>query len=77
MGSSGEVQLAGEVKGVKLCNVRVTKHEEKIDQNACVLIPQRMNDTQSLQVDGISGATVTRDAIVSGTLNALKKAGLK
>lgn len=77
LGYSGDVQLAVEVKGGKLFNVRVTKHEEKIDQNACVLIPQRMSDTQSLQVDGISGATVTRDAIVSGTLNALKKAGLK
>ncbi len=77
LGYSGDVQLVVQVKGGRMVNVRVTKHEEKIDQNACILIPQRMSDAQSLQVDGVSGATVTRDAIVSGTLNALKKAGLE
>jgi uncharacterized protein with FMN-binding domain len=77
LGYSGDVQLVVQVKGGRMVNVRVTKHEEKIDQNACVLIPQRMGDAQSLQVDGVSGATVTRDAIVSGTLSALKKAGLR
>jgi len=76
-GYSSDVQLVVQVKGGRMVNVRVTKHEEKIDQDACILIPQRMSDTQSLQVDGVSGATVTRDAIVSGTLNALKKAGLE
>jgi uncharacterized protein with FMN-binding domain len=69
--------LVVQVKGGRMVNARVTKHQEKIDQNACVLIPQRMSDAQSLQVDGVSGATVTRDAIVSGALNALKKAGLE
>jgi len=77
LGYSGDVHLVVQVKGGRMVNVRVTKHEEKIDQNACILIPERMSDAQSLQVDGVSGATVTRDAIVSGTLNALKKAGLE
>lgn len=77
LGYSGDVQLVVQVKGGRMVNVRVTKHQEKIDQNACVLIPQRMSDAQSLQVDGVSGATVTRDAIVSGALSALKKAGLE
>lgn len=77
LGYSGDVQLVVQVKGGRMVSVRVTKHQEKIDQNACVLIPQRMSDVQSLQVDGVSGATVTRDAIVSGALSALKKAGLK
>ena len=77
LGYSGDIQLAVEVKGGGISNVRVTKHEEKIDQNACVLIPQRIVGKKSLQVDGISGATVTKDAIVDGALRALKKAGLK
>jgi uncharacterized protein with FMN-binding domain len=77
LGYSGDIQLAVEVKGGRLANVSVTKHQEKIDQNACVLIPQRIAGKRSLQVDGISGATVTKDAIVDGTFRALKKAGLK
>jgi uncharacterized protein with FMN-binding domain len=77
LGYSGDVRLSVEIKRGKLANVRVVKHEEKIDQNACKLIPQRISAAQSLHVDGISGATVTKDAIVSGTLNALKKAGLR
>lgn len=77
LGYSGDIQLAVEIKEGRLASVTVVKHEEKIDQNACVLIPQRMTAESSLQVDGISGATVTKDAIVSGTLEALQKAGLK
>lgn len=77
LGYSGDIQLAVEVKGGRIANVNVTKHQEKIDQNACKVIPQRIVDKHSLQVDGISGATVTKDAIVDGTLRALKKAGLK
>jgi len=42
-----------------------------------VIIPKRIIDKQSLQVDGVTGATVTKDAIVAGTLQALRQAGLK
>lgn len=77
LGYSGDVKLSVEIKQGKLAGVRVVKHEEKIDQNACQLIPERISAAQSLHVDGISGATVTKDAIVSGTLSALKKAGLR
>lgn len=77
LGYSGDIQLAVDIKGSRIAGVRVVKHQEKIDQNACVVIPQRIASQQSLQVDGISGATVTKDAIVDGTLRALQKAGLK
>jgi fumarate reductase flavoprotein subunit len=53
------------------------KHQEKIDQGACAVIPRRIIDKQSLHVDGISGATVTKNAIIDGTLNCLRKAGLQ
>ncbi|MFP6762224.1 MAG: FMN-binding protein [Planctomycetaceae bacterium] len=41
------------------------------------IIPQRIIARQNLQVDGITGATITKDALVAGTLRALKQAGLK
>lgn len=60
----------------KIADIRV-QHQEKIDQNASTIIPQRIIAKQSLKVDGITGATVTYDAIMDGTLQALTKAGLK
>lgn len=77
LGYSGDVHLTINIKAGRIADVRVVKHEEKIDQNACVLIPERIVSKHSLMVDGISGATVTKDAIIDGTLRALKKAGLK
>lgn len=76
IGYAGEIAVTVVVREGKIADIRL-KHEEKIDQNACVLIPQRIIDAQSLQVDGISGATVTKDAIVYGVYECLKKAGLR
>lgn len=76
LGYSGDIKLTIDVKDGRIADIDV-QHQEKIDQNACVMIPRRIISKQSLQVDGISGATVTKDAIVAGTLRALKKAGLK
>ncbi len=76
LGYSGDIHLNIEVKAGRIANIDV-KDEEKIDQNACSIIPRRIIEKQSLQVDGVSGATVTKDAIIGGTLRALKKAGLK
>ena len=75
LGYSGDIKLAVHVAAGKISKIDV-QHQEKIDQNACKLIPQRIVEKQSLNVDGISGATVTKDAIVAGTLRALRKAGL-
>ena len=41
------------------------------------IIPQRIIEKQSLQVDGISSATVTTSAILDGTLQCLRQAGLQ
>ncbi|HPM79997.1 MAG TPA: FMN-binding protein [Candidatus Anammoximicrobium sp.] len=76
LGYAGEIHVTLVVQGGKIADIRL-KHEEKIDQNASVLIPQRIIEAQSLQVDGISGATVTKDAIVHGVYQCLKKAGLR
>lgn len=53
------------------------KHEEKIELGATKIMPQRILEKQSLKVDGVTGATITCDAIIEATYRALLKAGLK
>jgi uncharacterized protein with FMN-binding domain len=76
LGYAGDINVNVTIAEGKIADVQLT-HEEKIDQNACVLIPQRIVAEQSLQVDGISGATVTTNAILTGVFRCLKKAGLQ
>lgn len=76
LGYSGDIKLTVKIDGGRIADIK-TQHQEKIDQNACVIIPKRIIDKQSLQVDGVSGATVSKDALVAGTLRALQQAGLK
>lgn len=61
--------------GGKIADVQV-QHEEKIELNATKIIPQRIIEKQSLTVDGVTGATVTSQAIIDGAFQALKQAGL-
>ena len=75
LGYAGDLHVTLTVREGRMADIQV-KHEEKIDQGACVIIPQRIIEKQSLQVDGISGATVTTSAIIDGTLQCLRKAGL-
>jgi len=75
LGYAGDVQVTLSVREGRMADIQV-KHEEKIDQGACSIIPQRIIEKQSLQVDGISSATVTTSAILDGTLQCLRKAGL-
>jgi uncharacterized protein with FMN-binding domain len=76
LGYNGDVELTVTIKSGKIADIQV-KHEEKIDLGATVIIPERIIAKQSLKVDGISGATVTYDALVDAAFQALKKAGLK
>jgi uncharacterized protein with FMN-binding domain len=64
------------IRGGKITDVQV-KHAEKIDLGATSIIPKRIVAQQSLKVDGITGATVTCQAIVDGAFQALKQAGLQ
>ena len=75
LGYVDDIRVTVKVAGGKISGIQV-EHKEKIDQNACVIIPRRIQKEQSLQVDGITGATVTVDAIINGSYRALKKAGL-
>jgi len=76
LGYVDEVGVTVTIQAGKITDVRV-QHQEKIDQNATKIIPQRIIARQSLKVDGITGATVTCDAIIDGALQALTKAGLQ
>lgn len=76
IGYSGDLNMTVKITGGQIADIKI-KHQEKIDQNATKIIPERIIESQSLDVDGISGATVTKDAIMAGTLRALRKAGLK
>ena len=76
LGYVGDITVTVTITQGKITDVQV-RHKEKIDQNATTIVPQRIIARQSLKVDGITGATVTYDAIVDAALQALKKAGLK
>jgi uncharacterized protein with FMN-binding domain len=76
LGYVGDVTVKVSIREGKITDVQL-QHEEKIDQKATTIIPQRIIAKQSLKVDGITGATVTYEAIIDGTLQALKEAGLK
>ncbi len=71
-----DMEVAVTIRAGKIANVTVD-HEEKIDLNATKIIPLRIIEKQSLQVDGVTGATITSQAIVEGAFQALKKAGLQ
>ena len=64
------------IKGGKMADIK-RDHKEKIEQNATAIIPQRIIRAQSLKVDGITGATITCQAIIEGTFRALKEAAGK
>lgn len=72
---SKDLEVTVTIAAGKISNVRV-QHEEKIDLNATRIIPLRIIEKQSVQVDGVTGATVTSQAIVEGAFQAMKQAGL-
>jgi len=51
-------------------------HHENIPLDALDVVPARIIAAQSLDVDGVTGATITSDAIRTATFDALLQAGL-
>lgn len=64
------------VRNGKMAKIDVD-HDEKIDLDAAVIVPRRIIEQQGLQVDAITGATITSQAIIDATLQAVRKAGAK
>lgn len=75
LGYTGPIDATVIVKAGKLADIQLN-HTEKIDNNATILVPAQIIKKQSLQVDNITAATVSTEAIKAATLEALRKAGL-
>ena len=73
LGYAGPLTVTVAVRNGRITDLKV-KHKEKIHQNATEIIPRRIIEAQSLKVDAITGATVTCQAIVEASLQALRKA---
>ena len=76
-GKNGDVTVELQVTGGKLAAVRVVKNVETpgISDAAMTQFPQRVVDAQSLNVDAVSGATLTSDGIRNAVADAIRKAG--
>jgi uncharacterized protein with FMN-binding domain len=76
LGYAKDLDVTVSVRARKIVEVRV-RHRETISHDAEHIVPAWIVTRQSLDVDGITGATLTRDAIVSAALQALRRAGLE
>ena len=76
LGYGKPVHAAVTVKGGRITGIGL-RHEEKIEQGATKSVPRQIIERQSLDVDAVTGATVTVQAIVEATYRALSRAGAK
>jgi len=76
LGYVKEINATVSVKGGKIADIKL-QHEEKIDLGASDAVPKQIIERQSLDVDAITGATVTVQAVVQAVYEALQKAGMK
>ncbi len=76
-GKNGDVTVELQVTNGKLAQVRVVKHAETpgISDVALTSLPQSIVDAQSLNVDVVSGATLTSEGIRLAVADAIRKAG--
>jgi uncharacterized protein with FMN-binding domain len=74
-GYNGAIGVKVTVLSGKISSVEVSSHNETTSMNvvtqALTLIPQRIVQSQKLDVDTVSGATLTSKAIINGAKNAL------
>ena len=75
-GYAGEIRVDLDIRQGKVADLRVS-HREHIEQGASKRVPAEILARQSLEVDAVTAATITRDAIVEATYRAALKAGLK
>jgi len=72
-GYSDTVRARVAIRDGRIADVQL-EHQEKADLGAEEIIPQRVLAAQSVEVDGVTGATVTSGAIQSAIFKALKQA---
>ena len=75
-GMHGELKVEVKVKSGKISAVTVTSHKETegIGTAAIDQLPAKIIDKQSVEVDAISGATITSVAVLEAVAGALDKA---
>lgn len=75
-GAHGPVKVSVEVKDGKIADVEVAEHEENMDhaEPALEQIPGAIVDKNSTDIDTVSGATVTSNAIKEAVDKALEEA---
>ena len=77
-GRNGPITVSVTADEDAIYQIEVLSHEETegIGTVAATEMPGRIFDTQSLQCDMVSGATISSEAIVAAVADALKNAGL-
>ena len=77
-GRNGDVTVSVTVTDGKIADVEVTAHSETagIADPAIEKLPQMIVAAQSTQIDGISGATLTSDAVKEAVNDAIRQAGV-
>ena len=74
-GYNGPLTVAVAIQAGRIDSVKVTDHQEKQFYSALSDTPRRIIDQQSLrEVDAVSGATITSQAIVNAAARALADA---
>jgi len=77
-GKAGDVHVKVNIEGGKILSVELGQHQETpgIFEPAAERVPAAIVANQSINVDGVSGATMTSDAIKEAVTKALVLAGL-
>jgi uncharacterized protein with FMN-binding domain len=76
-GNNGPITVAVTMSARKLCQIMVTEHSETEDIGAAAfdVLIKEMVDSQTVQVDAISGATVSSNALCQAVMECVEQAG--
>lgn len=76
-GNNGPVKVSAEFSGDAILSITVDEHQETtgLADPAIEKIPERIIEGQTLNVDAISGATNTSNAILTAVANCVEQAG--
>ena len=77
-GFGGDIKATVTLSGDKIEKIEVTgdKETQGIGSVAVEKLPAKMLETQTVNVDGVSGATVSSGAIITAVTSAFEKAGV-
>ena len=77
-GRNGPISLEVQATADQIYSINITEHTETdgIGTIAIAELPKKILESQSLQVDAVSGATQTSDALLDGVREALSAGGI-